>query len=134
MYENGVAAIMGGDIDLVNANIFAMLIDANIYTADLDNDLSEDDIPETAILTKAVMSGKTIDGTTFRATDTTFSSVTGDEASAVIVYLEMDTLAASTLIAYIDNAPQFPITPDGNDIQVIWDDGANGIFNFAKDV
>ena len=129
LYELGVRDIMGAGVDLENASIYVMLVDTNSYTADLDSDNYYDDIPNAARIAEAVLVGKTLDGTTFRATDTTFVSVTtGQNVDAVVLFLNTDYEDTSTLIAYIDNAPEFPITTDGDDITIVWDTGANGIF------
>ena len=119
---------MGGDIDLENADISAMLIDVSTYTVDLASDADQTDIADAANLSEAVMTGKTIDGTTFRASDTTFQSVPAGTAAAVILFLDADTYAGSILIAYLDNAAQFPITTDGEDVVIQWDTGVYGIF------
>jgi hypothetical protein len=128
MYENGVASIMGADIDLINDQIAALLIDKSSYTPDLDNDLSQADIPVAAQIAQVALSGKTIDGTTFRANDSVFVSVTGTTVDAIVLMKDTDNTGTSLLIAFIDNASEFPITPDGTDITIEWDDGANGIF------
>ena len=45
-----------------------------------------------------------------------------------MIYRDTGTEATSPLIAYIDTATGLPITPNGGDIIVVWDDGANKIF------
>jgi hypothetical protein len=119
---------MGADIDLINDQIAALLIDKSSYTPDLDNDLSQADIPVAAQIAQVALSGKTIDGTTFRANDSVFVSVTGTTVDAIVLMKDTDNTGTSLLIAFIDNASEFPITPDGTDITIEWDDGANGIF------
>ena len=131
LYKNGVSEIMAGNIDLVNSTISALLIDKTYYTVDFTNDISLSDIADTAELSHKEMSGKTIDGTVFRANDTTFVSVTGTKADAVVLYLDEDTEEASALIYYADDQAEFPITPDGTNITIAWDTGANGIVKFS---
>ena len=130
MYEYGVAEIMRGNVDLINDSITALLVDPGFYTPDLSLDTSQDDIPEAARISEVELTGNTLDGTTFRADDVTFNSVptTVSEASAVVVFFNSGVYNTSTLIAYIDNAPEFPITPDGGDIVIAWDTGSDGIF------
>jgi len=128
MFENGVRAIMGADIDLVNDDISALLIDTDLYTPDLLNDVDESDIPEASIVARQELTGKTLDGTVFRANNTVFTSVTGANVGAVLLSLNSDTFDTSALIFCMDNAPELPIVPDGTDITIDWDIGANGIF------
>ena len=47
---------------------------------------------------------------------------------AIIIYVDSGTEATSPLIAYIDTATGLPITPNGGDIIVTWDNGTNKIF------
>lgn len=135
LYKTGRQAFLNGDIDLTNAVISGMLIDINEYTVDLDNHSSQTDVPDAAVWSLANLTGKTVDGDVFRADDLVFTSVegqeVGDEAGAVILFLNADTLATSILIAYLDNAPEFPIVLDGENVTVVWDTGANGIFRLT---
>ena len=62
------------------------------------------------------------------AADITFTTVTGDESEALVIYKHTGTDGTSNLIAYIDTATGLPVTPGGGDITVTWDDGANKIF------
>ena len=129
LYELGLKEIMSGNIDLENDNISALLIDTSLYTVDLVNHSNQDDIPDSAQIAEAALSGKTLNVTVFRASDTTFLAVpAGQDISAVILFLDTDYADTSTLIAYLDNATEFPITPDGTDVVIVWDTGANGIF------
>lgn len=128
LYENGVKALMGGDIDLINSTIAAVLVDSTEYTVDLANDVDISDVGEDAILKEATLTGKTLDGTTFRADSVTFASVTADNADAVVLFLDATTDAGTILIAYLDNAPEFPAAPSAEDVIINWDSGANGIF------
>lgn len=129
LYELGVKAIMGGDIDLINDNIYAMLIDSNEYTANLSTDENQDDIPDDAQIAEVALTGKTLDVSVFRANDAVFLSVaTGQNVDAVVIFLNTDYEDTSKLIAYIDNAGEFPITTDGTNVTIVWDTGSNGVF------
>jgi hypothetical protein len=127
MFENGVRAMMGADIDLVNDDIAALLV-TSLYTPDLVNDTDQSDVPEAAIIATKNLTGKTLDGTVFRADNTVFTSVVGNDIAAIVLIKNTDSLGTSLLIHYIDNAPELPITPDGTDITIQWDLGVNGIF------
>jgi len=128
MYEKGVASIMGADIDLVNDSIAALLIDLDFYTPDLDSDDTQADIPLAAQIAQVTLTGKTLDGTTFRADDSIFTSVEGDNVDAIVIMKNTTDSETSLLICLMDSASQFPITPDGSNITIQWDSGADGIF------
>lgn len=130
MYTQGIKQIMQGNIDLVNDSVSVMLINTDLYTPDLTVDSMLSDIPEGALISQFELTGNTLDGATFRADDTTFASIpaTALKVGAVVVFNNNHTYSLSPLICFIDNASQFPITPDGSDIILNWDTGANGIF------
>jgi hypothetical protein len=128
MFDSGKTELMSGNIDLVNTSISAALLDLSLYSPDLVNDTSLADIPEAALVSETLLTSKTIDNTTFRADDAVFNSVTSEQTvTAVVVFVDAETFSASTLICLFDDAVAFPVTPDGTDITVQWDAGADGI-------
>lgn len=76
----------------------------------------------TAIANKANVLG------VFDGDDTTVTSVTGDQFEYIIIYQDSGTEATSHLIACIDTATGLPCTPNGGNIQVVWDSGTYKIF------
>ena len=57
--------------------------------------------------------------------------VTGDPCEALIIYKHTGTDATSRLIAYIDTVTgpaALSVTPNGGDITIVFDNGANKIF------
>ena len=54
--------------------------------------------------------------------------VSGSTINAIVIVKDTGTEATSPLIAYIDTATGLPITPNGGDIIVTWDNGINKIF------
>lgn len=128
LYNFGIKEIMSGNIDLVNDDIIAVLVDTELYTADPENDRAENDIPDGAILAEVSLTAKTLDGTTYRANNVTFPAVEGAQAGAVLIIQNDEYVQNCTLIAFLDNAPGLPVTPTGEDITVNWDTGENGIF------
>ena len=128
MYISGVASMMSGDIDLLNDTISALLIDTDFYTPNLSTHTSQADIPEAAQIAELVLTGKTLDSTAFRADDAVFNSVVGSKVAAIVLIKDTEVYETSLLICFLDNAPEFPIVPDGTDITIKWDLGAEGIF------
>lgn len=139
LFLAGKQGLQGGDIDLVNDDISAVLVDLSLYTPDLGVDESLADIPEAAIIAESLLLGKALDpvedgGTwfsVFRADDTVFNSVTSVlEVSALVLFKKGIAYSESPLIFLEDEAPQYPITPDGTDITIQWSTGSSGIFRF----
>jgi hypothetical protein len=62
------------------------------------------------------------------ADNITYSSVSGDECESLTIWKDTTVEATSPLIANIDDATGLPVTPNGGDINVTWDAGANKIF------
>jgi hypothetical protein len=58
----------------------------------------------------------------------TGGSQAGTTLSSILLYKDTGSAATSPLIAYIDTATGLPITPNGGDIIVTWDNGTNKIF------
>jgi len=62
------------------------------------------------------------------APDVTFLAVTGAVSEAIVIVKWVTNAADSPLIAYIDSATGLPVTPNGGDIGITWDAGADKIF------
>lgn len=62
------------------------------------------------------------------AADVTFTAVTGASVEAIVLFKDTGVETSSRLIAYIDTATGLPVTPNGGDITIAWDNGANKIF------
>lgn len=61
--------------------------------------------------------------------DVTFSAVGGATAAkAILMWKDTGVESTSPLIVYIDTATGLPITPNGGDIIITWDNGTNKIF------
>lgn len=129
LYDEGRDQFLRGNLDWVNDTIKVTLVDTNDYTVDLANHQNYDDVPAAARVSEAALSGKSASGDGVAdASDTTLTSVSGDESEALILWKDTGTESTSTLIAYIDTATGLPVTPNGGDITIAWDDGANKIF------
>jgi len=79
--------------------------------------------------TSAALTSKTTTDGIFDAADATLTAVAaGSAIAALVVFVEAGTSASSTLMLYLDSAAQLPVTPNGGDIIIQWDSGANKIF------
>lgn len=129
LYDKGREAFLNGDIDWLNDDIRVILVDAADYVVNLATHDFLDDVPVAArVATSSALSSKTSTNGVADAADVTFPLVTGDQAEALVIYKHTGTESTSNLIAYIDTATGLPVTPNGGDITVQWDNGANKIF------
>lgn len=129
LYDLGREGFLGGDIDWDANDIKAVLVDTGAYTVNLATHQFLSDIPSGArIATSANLSGKTKTAGVADANDVTFTAVSGASVEALVLYQDTGVAGTSRLIAYIDTATGLPVTPNGSDITVTWDNGANKIF------
>ena len=129
LYDAGREGFLDGSIDWDTDDIRAILIDVADYTVNLATDVNLDDIPgDATVAVSGALTGKTATDGVADAADVTFSSVTGDECEAIVLYKHTGTESTSRLIAYIDSAEGLPVTPNGANIKVEWDNGSDKIF------
>ncbi len=128
LYDSGRNAFLTGDIDWVADTIKVVLVDAADYTVNLSTHDFLDDVAAGARVATATLASKTATAGVADAADTTFPTVSGDVSEALVIYKDSGVEATSQLIAYIDTATGLAVTPNGGDIVVQWDSGANKIF------
>lgn len=129
LYDTGRDAFLNGNIDWVADDIRGILIDTALYTVNLVTDDFLDDVPAGAREgTITALSGKSSNAGIADATDLTFVTVSGATVEALVLYRHTGVESTSQLIAYIDTATGLPVTPNGGDVVIIWDDGADKIF------
>lgn len=128
LYDKGREFFLNGAIDWTNDNIKVVLIDTGVYTVDLVNHDFHDDLSGIISTLTGNLGTKTTTAGVADAADITFTSVTGAESEALVIYRDSGSSATSELIAYIDTASGLPVTPNGGDITVTWDSGSDKIF------
>jgi len=129
LYDKGREGFLDGSIDWDTDDIRAILIDLADYTPNLATHDFLDDVPAAArVAVSGSLAGKTVAAGVADANDITFSAVSGDPSEAILIYKHTGSDATARLIALIDTATGLPVTPNGGDINVAWDNGANKIF------
>jgi hypothetical protein len=130
LYAHGRNEFLVGDLDWLVNDIRMVLMDAADHTTDQAADDNLDDIASGARvgLTTSGMASKTAVAGVADAADVTFSAVTGDVSEELVIFYHTGTESTSTLIVNIDTATGLAVTPNGGDITVQWDSGANKIF------
>lgn len=130
LYDKGREGFLDGSIDWDTDDIRAILIDTADYTVALTTHDFLDDVAAGArVAVSGALVSKTVTAGVADAADVTFTGVTGDSVEAIILYKHTGADATSRLIAWIDTASSgLPVTPNGGDITIQWDAGANRIF------
>ena len=129
LYDKGRQKFLEGNIAILTDAIKIVLVDSADYTADLVNHDFLDDIAVGGrVATSANLASKTSTDGVFDAADVTLTAVTGDPSEYIIGYKDTGVASTSPLLWFIDTATGLPVTPNGGDINVIWDNGANKIF------
>jgi hypothetical protein len=131
LFAKGRQGFLDGSIDWDTDDIRCAIIDHADDTPVIATDTFLGDIASAAIVARtAALTGKTVTDGVADAADVTFSAVTGDPCESLVIYKYNASDAAARLIAYIDttSAGAFTVTPNGGDITIVWDNGANRIF------
>jgi len=139
LYGKGRQAFLQGSIDWDADAIKCMLADTTDYVVSIDVDqyVNKDTIPDAARVTNGLsgnFASKTETLGVADAADITLSTVSGEQCEAIVIGLDAgDGFVTQSgtndlLIAYIDTATGLPVTPNGGDITIAWDSGANKIF------
>ena len=127
LYGKGREKFLSGSISWSTDDIRVVLVDTTTYTLAIDTHEFHSDLSG-IVATSGNLTGKTVTLGVADANNVTFGTVTGASVEAIVIWQDTGTPSSSPLIAYIDTATNLPITPNGGDITVAWDSGANRIF------
>jgi hypothetical protein len=128
LYPKAKEAFLNADIDMEADTIVIALIDTGEYSFNNEHQY-RNDIANAAVIATATLENKTTTNGVFDADDATFTSVTGANAEALILFKDTGDQSTSRLIAFIDSATGLPILPNGGDITVAFSSGSNRIFS-----
>ena len=132
IYGKGRQHFANADISWGSANI-KILFASTSYTPTINTDEFVSDIAGGAIVARSGnLASKTNVLGTVDAADITVTAVSGSQISYVVIYKDTGTDATSPLILLIDTATNLPVTPNGGDITVQWDNGTNKIFTLFE--
>lgn len=129
LFDAGREGYLDGTNDWDTNTIKLIIVDHTDDTPVPSTDDNLDDITAGArVDTSGAFTSKTVTAGVADAADVTLSSVTGDAADSIVIYEDSGVESTSSLIAFIDTATGLPVTPNGGDITITWDSGANKIF------
>lgn len=128
LYDKARERLLRGQFDWINDTMNCVLVDNGTYTVNLTTHEFYNAAQAGVIAGPVALASKAIVAGAADANDVTFSSVSGASIESIIIYKSVTNPADSPLLAYIDTATGLPITPNGGDIIVTWDNGPNKIF------
>lgn len=130
LYDSFRELAAGGDIDVLNDDIRAILIDAADYAVDFVNhDFLNDVAAGARVAVSAALAGKSITDGAFTHSLGTFPAGAGDICEAIIYYKHTGVDATSPLIGYFDNFAGLPVTPSAvADTKFLPSAGTNKLF------
>lgn len=92
------------------------------YVVNLTSTKFRADIDAGQTGTPQTLASKTVTDGVADAADVTFSAVvTGPSLEAILVYKDNGSAAADRMIAFFDTATGLPVTPNGGDVIIQWD-------------
>lgn len=128
LYDSGRQGFLDGSIDWDTNTIKLVLTDHGADTPVPATDVNLSDISGGTIATSGAFTSPTTTAGVADAADVTVTAVTGASFESINIFKDTGSAATSRLIAYIDTATGLPLTPNGGDVTVSWDNGANKIF------
>jgi hypothetical protein len=136
LFDPGREGYLDGTIDYDTAVIKVALVRG--YTFDASHKWVSDvtGAGGTLVATSAALSSKTVTSGVADCADVVFTAVAAGAAIPAMIMFQSSAVTggadvaatAQRLIAYIDTATGLPVTPNGQNINVTWDNGSNRIF------
>lgn len=121
LYSYGRQGFLEGAVAWTTDTIRVVLTSENQYTFS-DSHQYLVDVPVSArVAISDPLTLKTTDGGVADAADLIFVAPVGLVSSALIIYKQGGSDATSRLIAYMDSMTGLPVTPDGSNITIAWD-------------
>lgn len=136
LFDPGREGFLAGEIDWDTAVIKVALVRS--YTFSAAHKFVSDVTGAGGVLhvTSSALASKTVTSGVADAADLAYLAVAANASGHSLLVFQSSAVgggadvaaAAQRVIAYIDTGTNIPITPNGGDINVAWDNGANKIF------
>lgn len=136
LFDPGREGFLAGEIDWDTAVIKAALVRGYAFSAAHKFVVDVVNAGGTLVATSVALSGKTVAAGVADANDVQFTAVPAGAAITGIVFFQSSAVAGGgdvpntqqRLIGYMDTATGLPVTPNGGDITIAFDNGVNKIF------
>lgn len=127
IYPKAKEQLLQGGINMSTGTVKVALVDTGTYTYSSTHQFLSS--LTGTVGTAQTLATKTFTNGVFDAADVTFTAVTGATAEALVIYVDTGSSATSPLIMYQDTGVTgLPVTPNGGDINLVFDNGTNRIF------
>jgi hypothetical protein len=127
LYDKGREKFLTGAIN-ASADTLKCALIKDTYAPTLGSDEFFSTLSSHVVGTPQTMTSKTVTGGVLDAADVTFSAVPTAAVKYCAIYKDTGSAATSPLIALFDTAAGLPVSTNGGDIIIAWDNGANKIF------
>lgn len=134
VYEKALEKFLTGGINW-NADTTKAVLVTSAYTPNFSSHEFLSTITAAMqVATSPALTGKTSLLGVANAANTVLAAVpAGKVGAALVVYKDTGSAATSPLICYVDNVISgLPVTPNGGDINIIWDPGADKVFRLLS--
>ena len=129
LYDEARKGYLEGAFNWLSDTVKVILVSTQAYTVNASTHKFLSDISGSARISAPVtLTGKSTASGAADANDATFPAISGGAIGAIIIYVDSGQESTSPLLAYLDTATGLPITPNGGDIIITWDNGANKIY------
>lgn len=134
LFDPGREGFLAGEIDYDTATVKVSLLRG--YTFNAAHKFVSDVTATGTLVATATLATKTITAGVADAADVTFAAVAAGVAIPALLIYQASAVGggadvaatAQRLIAFVDTATGLPVTPNGGDITVAWDNAVNKIF------
>ncbi|NKD14606.1 hypothetical protein [Aeromonas caviae] len=127
LYDKGREKFLTGAIN-ASADTLKCALIKDTYAPTLGSDEFFSTLSSHVVGTPQTLTSKTVTGGVLDAADVTFSAVPTAAVKYCAIYKDTGNAATSPLIALFDTAAGLPVSTNGGDIIIAWDNGANKIF------
>lgn len=127
LYDKGREKFLTGAIN-ASADTLKCALIKDTYAPTLGSDEFFSTLSSHVVGTPQTLTSKTVTGGVLDAADVTFSAVPTAAVKYCAIYKDTGSAATSPLIALFDTAAGLPVSTNGGDIIIAWDNGANKIF------
>lgn len=136
LFDPGREGFLAGEIDWDTATIKSALVRGYTFSASHKFVSDVTGAGGTLVATSAAMTSKTVAAGVADAADVSFTSVAAGAAITGILVFQSSAVTggadvaagAQRVIAWVDTGTGLPVTPNGGDITIQWDNAANRIF------
>lgn len=127
LYDKGREKFLTGAIN-ASADTLKCALIKDTYAPTLGSDEFFSTLSSHVVGTPQTLTSKTVTGGVLDAADVTFSAVPTAAVKYCAIYKDTGSAVTSPLIALFDTAAGLPVSTNGGDIIIAWDNGANKIF------